>query len=210
MPGEVALLSVHPHLVVLWARTWKAFLLGLGLVVGLLVLPLTGSVAQLRWFALLGVVLLVLVYLDLRYHQWRSESATITDRRVVLVRRRYWQVLALDLAGPSRTCPSARAGPDLRLRHHRGGVRGARQRRGLRTTPQPQVFATSSSSTPPRPRCRSRARTLIRYLTAGESHGPRLSPSSSTTCRPGSACAARWLTSILRQRQGGPGRGGRQ
>jgi len=86
MPDEVAILSVHPHVIVLVKRVWKGALLGLGLLVLLPLLPLTGSISQVRWFAEPVVLLLLLIYLDVRYIQWRSESYTITDRRVILKR----------------------------------------------------------------------------------------------------------------------------
>ncbi|HEV3231729.1 MAG TPA: PH domain-containing protein [Candidatus Dormibacteraeota bacterium] len=88
IPGETHLLTVSRHPVVLLARTWKwVVLILLVVVVGaVFVNPQGGQLSNLRWFILAGLVLVLLVYLDVQYVIWRSETYTLTDQRVLLRR----------------------------------------------------------------------------------------------------------------------------
>ena len=86
LPGESELLKVNRHPVVMVRRSALALAIGVVVLVAGAFLPLTDSIATLRWFALLVVLLGLLVYLDVQYIIWRSETVTITDQRVLLRR----------------------------------------------------------------------------------------------------------------------------
>ncbi|MHB8509655.1 MAG: PH domain-containing protein [Candidatus Dormibacteria bacterium] len=87
IPGEALLLQVNRHAVALVGRCWKVALGALALVVAGGLLPLgDASLRNLRWFILLGVVLVALVYIDIQFIIWRSETYTLTDQRVILKR----------------------------------------------------------------------------------------------------------------------------
>jgi uncharacterized membrane protein YdbT with pleckstrin-like domain len=86
IPGETLLLQVNRHWLVLVASVWK-WIAGYAVILAAAILVhLTGSSSTLRWFALLGVTLLLLVYIDVRYIVWRSENYTLTDERVIVRR----------------------------------------------------------------------------------------------------------------------------
>jgi uncharacterized membrane protein YdbT with pleckstrin-like domain len=85
-PGETLILRVTRHPIVLFQRAWKGLLLAVLLIVALVILPVHNNIADLRWFAILAVALLTLVYLELQFLAWRSESFTITNERVILRR----------------------------------------------------------------------------------------------------------------------------
>lgn len=83
LPGETELLRVHRHPVVIVRRTAVPVL---GILVVLAVgaaLPLRPPTATLRWFVELVVLIAALVYLDIQFIIWRSESLTVTDQRVL-------------------------------------------------------------------------------------------------------------------------------
>ena len=46
-------------------------------------LPLSGSLRDLRWFAVLLVALVIFIFVDVQYIRWRAESYTITDQRII-------------------------------------------------------------------------------------------------------------------------------
>jgi uncharacterized membrane protein YdbT with pleckstrin-like domain len=89
LPGESELMRVHRHPVVIVRRTALPVL---GIVVVLVVisviaarnpLHLTRAETTLAWFIELIILISALVYLDIQYIIWRSESLTITDQRVL-------------------------------------------------------------------------------------------------------------------------------
>ena len=87
VPGETVLTVVRRHPILLIERVWKwAILVILVVVGGALVPNLTGAARDLRWFVLGAVVLLFLVFVDIQWIVWRSETYTITDQRVILKR----------------------------------------------------------------------------------------------------------------------------
>jgi uncharacterized membrane protein YdbT with pleckstrin-like domain len=86
VPGESILLRVTRHPIVLVERSWKAVALALIVVVVAMILKLQGSASDLRWFLTLAVLLLSLIYIDLQWIIWRSETFTITNERVILRR----------------------------------------------------------------------------------------------------------------------------
>src|ERR1700680_1132034 len=90
IPGETPLLHVNRHVLVLVARVLVPTLVLLAIVVAIWTLgdrpPLAASLRGLRPFLVLVLLLGLLVYLDLHYIIWRSETFTITDQRVILRR----------------------------------------------------------------------------------------------------------------------------
>src|SRR4030081_917945 len=85
IPGENVLLHVNKHVLVLVRRILVPTLAVLVIVVALLLVPLA-ALHDLRWFVVLVLLLGLLVYLDIQYIIWRSESYTISDQRVLLRR----------------------------------------------------------------------------------------------------------------------------
>jgi uncharacterized membrane protein YdbT with pleckstrin-like domain len=86
LPGETELLRVNRHPVVILRRTVIPLVGGL-VVLGVgAFLPLQPPAATARWFVLLLVLIALLVYLDIQYIIWRSETVTLTDQRVLLRR----------------------------------------------------------------------------------------------------------------------------
>ena len=83
-PGEEIVLRITRHWIVLLMRAWKGVVLGIALIVLIVLLPVHNIPGSLRSFGVLAVVLLTLVYLELQYILWRSESFTITNQRVIL------------------------------------------------------------------------------------------------------------------------------
>ena len=83
-PNEEVALRVTRHWIVLLQRAWKGLVLAAALIVVLVILPIHNTITNLRWFGVLAIVLLALVYLELCYITWRSESFTITNERVIL------------------------------------------------------------------------------------------------------------------------------
>ena len=86
IPGETVLVAVLRHPVVLVRRCWLAILVGLVALAGGGLVSLAPNLTTLRWFAVLGIELLVLVYLDLQYIGWRAQTYTVTNHRVLLRR----------------------------------------------------------------------------------------------------------------------------
>jgi uncharacterized membrane protein YdbT with pleckstrin-like domain len=86
IPGETELLHVNRHPLVIVKRVLLPTLIVVVIVIaGALVRP-PGSLGNLRWFALLALLLGLFVYLDIHYIMWRAETYTITDERVLLRR----------------------------------------------------------------------------------------------------------------------------
>jgi|ERR1700682_3450105 len=86
IPGETELLHVNRHVLLMVKRVLLPTVVVVAVVIaGALVRP-PGALADLRWFALLALLLGLLVYLDIQYIVWRSETYTITDERVLLRR----------------------------------------------------------------------------------------------------------------------------
>jgi uncharacterized membrane protein YdbT with pleckstrin-like domain len=83
LPGETELLRVHRHPVVIVRRTAVPILVIVVVLAVGTVLPLRATVATLRWFVELVILIAALVYLDIQYIIWRSESLTVTDQRVL-------------------------------------------------------------------------------------------------------------------------------
>lgn len=86
VPGEEILLITRRHPILLIGRVWKLALLVLALAVLGGILPLTGPVRDLRWFIIAALVLLMLIFIDIQWIVWRSETFTITNERVILKR----------------------------------------------------------------------------------------------------------------------------
>src|SRR5438445_3221482 len=87
------------HPIVLVQRSWKAITAALIVLVVAFVLKLHGGASDLRWFVTLAVVLLTLIYVDVQWLIWRSETYTITNERVILRRGlvgRYSRSIGLD------------------------------------------------------------------------------------------------------------------
>ena len=83
LPGETELLRVHRHPVVIVRRTALPVLVIVAVLAVGALLPLGRQVATLRWFIELVILIAALVYLDVQYIIWRSESLTVTDQRVL-------------------------------------------------------------------------------------------------------------------------------
>ncbi|MGI8607671.1 MAG: PH domain-containing protein [Candidatus Dormibacteria bacterium] len=89
LPGETELLRVHRHPVVIVRRTVLPVLLiavvlvVLGVLAGGNALHLRRETTTLGWFVELVILIAALVYLDIQYIIWRSESLTVTDQRVL-------------------------------------------------------------------------------------------------------------------------------
>ncbi|MFY9616046.1 MAG: PH domain-containing protein [Candidatus Dormiibacterota bacterium] len=83
LPGEQRVLQVNRHPLVLVGRSYLVVGLGLILIVVAALVPVTGTLLELRWFAILLVALVVFVFLDVQYIRWRAESYTITDQRII-------------------------------------------------------------------------------------------------------------------------------
>ena len=83
LPGETELLRVHRHPVVIVRRTALPVLVIVAILAVGALLPLLRPVATLRWFVELVILIAALVYLDVQYIIWRSESLTVTDQRVL-------------------------------------------------------------------------------------------------------------------------------
>jgi uncharacterized membrane protein YdbT with pleckstrin-like domain len=83
LPGETVLLSVHRHPVVILRRVLMPLLVALVVLIGGAFLPLPTTLGELRWFFLLILLIAFLVYLDIQWIIWRSETLTITDQRVL-------------------------------------------------------------------------------------------------------------------------------
>ncbi len=83
LPGEAVLLQVTRHPVVMARRAALPTLVVLvALAVGAF-LPLRDQAGTLRWFVLLVLLIGYLVYLDIQFIVWRSETLTVTDQRVL-------------------------------------------------------------------------------------------------------------------------------
>jgi len=86
LPGETELLHVNRHWVVLVRRVLVPVLVG-SVVLGVgAAVQLNQPLATYRWFALLVLLIGLLVFVDIRYIIWRSETVTLTDQRVLLRR----------------------------------------------------------------------------------------------------------------------------
>lgn len=83
LPGETPLLRVHRHPVVIVRRVLVPLLAAVVVLGGGAFLPLQSSAGELRWFAELILLLAFLVYLDIQWIIWRSETLTVTDQRVL-------------------------------------------------------------------------------------------------------------------------------
>ena len=83
LPGETELLRIHRHPVVIVRRVALPVLAVVVVLAVGAALPLKAPIATLRWFIELVVLIAALVYLDIQYIIWRSESLTITDQRVL-------------------------------------------------------------------------------------------------------------------------------
>ncbi|HEY8740256.1 MAG TPA: PH domain-containing protein [Candidatus Dormibacteraeota bacterium] len=86
LPGETELLRVHRHPVVMLRRGALPSLIGVVVLAAGALVPLPPAYRTLRWFLLLVLLIGFLVYLDIQYIIWRSETVTITDQRVLLRR----------------------------------------------------------------------------------------------------------------------------
>jgi uncharacterized membrane protein YdbT with pleckstrin-like domain len=83
LPGETVLLQVNRHPVVMARRVaLPTLIVAVVIAVGAF-LPLQPPAAPMRWFALLVVLIGWMVYLDIQFIIWRSETLTITDQRVL-------------------------------------------------------------------------------------------------------------------------------
>lgn len=89
LPGETELLRVHRHPVVIVRRTFVSIVVIAVVIAVISILavanPLHLSRPQttLAWFVEVVILIAALVYLDIQYIVWRSESLTITDQRVL-------------------------------------------------------------------------------------------------------------------------------
>jgi uncharacterized membrane protein YdbT with pleckstrin-like domain len=88
IPGETLLLTVNRHPIVLVERAWKWTLIILVTAVlgAVFAHPDRGQLHNLKWFIIAGLILLLLVYLEVQYVVWKSETYTLTDQRVLLRR----------------------------------------------------------------------------------------------------------------------------
>ncbi len=86
LPGEQRVLQVNRHPLVLAGRSYLVIGLGLIFMAVAALLPVTGTLQEVRWFAVLLVALVVFVFLDVQYIRWRAESYTITDQRIIIRR----------------------------------------------------------------------------------------------------------------------------
>lgn len=89
LPGETELLRVHRHPVVILRRTALP-ILGILVVLGAISVLAAGnpmhlsrSLTTLAWIIELVILIAGLIYLDIQYIIWRSESLTVTDQRVL-------------------------------------------------------------------------------------------------------------------------------
>ncbi|MFN2462535.1 MAG: PH domain-containing protein [Candidatus Dormibacteria bacterium] len=86
LPGEIELLHVNRHWVVLARKLVLPLAVG-AIAIGVgAALRLNPPYGTYRWFILLVGLIALLVYADIRYIIWRSETVTLTDQRVLLRR----------------------------------------------------------------------------------------------------------------------------
>jgi uncharacterized membrane protein YdbT with pleckstrin-like domain len=83
LPGETALLHINCHPLVLVREVLVPTLVVLAISIVLVFVNFTGQLGQLRWFAVLLMLLGLFVYIDVRYIIWRSVTYTITDQRIL-------------------------------------------------------------------------------------------------------------------------------
>ncbi|MFN2465381.1 MAG: PH domain-containing protein [Candidatus Dormibacteria bacterium] len=83
LPGETVLLQVTRHPVVMARRAAVPAVVALVILAGGAFLPLHAATGTLRWFVLLVFLIGFLVYLDVQFIIWRSETLTVTDQRVL-------------------------------------------------------------------------------------------------------------------------------
>jgi uncharacterized membrane protein YdbT with pleckstrin-like domain len=83
LPGETVLLRVHRHPVVILRRVLVPLLVAVVVLGGGALVPLQSTTGELRWFVELILLIAFLVYLDIHWIIWRSETLTITDQRVL-------------------------------------------------------------------------------------------------------------------------------
>src|ERR1035437_4995057 len=83
LPGETALLHINRHPLVLVREVLVPTLVVLAISIVLVFVNFTGQLGQLRWFAVLLMLLGLFVYIDVRYIIWRSVIYTITDQRIL-------------------------------------------------------------------------------------------------------------------------------
>ena len=86
IPGESELLHVNRHVLVMLKRVLLPTVVVVAILIGGTLVRLPRTLADLRWFVLLALLLGLFVYLDIQYILWRSETYTITDERVLLRR----------------------------------------------------------------------------------------------------------------------------
>ena len=210
-PGENLVLRVTRHPIVLFQRAWKGLLLAAALVVVLVILPIHNILTDLRWFGILGVALLTLVYLELQYILWRSESFTITSQRVILKKglvRKFSRSVGLDRVQEVTTSQGL-FGRMLGYGTVEVESAGKDSTEILEPCAKTGGFPQRSLRAGGVRRRSAQAGAVIRYLTAGESHGPRLVVIVDGLPA-GLRVRARDIDVDLGRRQGGYGRGARQ
>lgn len=83
LPGEVALLHVNRHPLVLVKEVLVPALVVLAVSIVLALIRVGGTLQGLCWLIVLAMLLGLFVYLGIRYVVWRSVTYTITDERIL-------------------------------------------------------------------------------------------------------------------------------
>ena len=83
LPGEVRLLHINRHPLVLVKEVLVPTLVVLAISIVVVLIKFSGTLRDLRWFIVLAMLLGLFVYLDVRYIIWRSVTYTITDQRIL-------------------------------------------------------------------------------------------------------------------------------
>jgi uncharacterized membrane protein YdbT with pleckstrin-like domain len=86
LPDEKLLLAVNRHPIVMVGRCATAVGGAVVLIVLIALVKLTGTLGDLKWFAVLLIALVAFIYADFQYIRWRAESFSITDQRIITKR----------------------------------------------------------------------------------------------------------------------------